>query len=101
MALPCFALILCQIWAGQVAAQNSFLQPWTPGPNKNYSKNIAYNTGENVIMEWEVSVTNAILVLTQDNHPNDSQGGPSVTLTSMEKKTYTFYLGMVKTDYNR
>jgi hypothetical protein len=86
--LPCFALILCQIWGGQVAAQNSFLPPWTPGPNKNYSQNTAYNTGEIVILEWVVSLTNATLGLWQDNYPGNAQGGPSVTLISTEKKTY-------------
>ena len=84
--LPWFALILCQIWGGQVAAQNSFLQPWTAGPNKDYSQNIAYNTGENVIIAWEVSVTNATLSLLQDNHPGDAQGGPSVTLMSTRRR---------------
>jgi hypothetical protein len=86
--LPCFALILYQIWGGQVAAQNSFLSPWTQGPDKNYSQNTAYNTGEIVIIEWVESVTNAKLGLWQDNYPHNAQGGPSITLISTEKKTY-------------
>ena len=62
---------------------DEFLQPWTAqtsGPPKDYSQNIDYGVGVNIIVEWVADYTNATISLTQDNKPGDAQGGPSVTL---------------------
>lgn len=52
------------------------MQPWTAGPNKNYSQNKIFNIGEGVLLRWSTKVTNATLSLAQDNFPGDSTGGP-------------------------
>ena len=59
-----------------------FLQPWahTGDGNKNYSGNIDYGIGVNVLVEWVANFTNATIALWQDNLPGDAQGGPSVNL---------------------
>ena len=71
------AILTATVQAGE------FLQPWTAataGPPKDYSKNIEYAVGVSIKIEWVADFTNATIVLTQDNHPGDAQGGPSVTL---------------------
>lgn len=61
---------------------DEFLQPWTPGPVKDYSDDINYAVGVYIRTAWDADFTNATIVLTQDNHPGDAEGGPSVTLES-------------------
>ena len=67
-----FAILTATLKAGE------FLQPWTAGSNKDYSKNINYALGVHIIAEWEADFTNATIALNQDNKPGDAQGGPSV-----------------------
>lgn len=65
------------------AKADEFLQPWTArtaGPPKDYFNNINYAVGVHVQIAWVAGFTNATVLLTQDNHPGDAQGGPSVTL---------------------
>ena len=79
--------MLCHVFTGCILAiltaavkAGEFLQPWAPGPVKDYSDNINYAVGVFIQIEWDADFTNAMIVLTQDNHPGDAQGGPSVTL---------------------
>ena len=71
-----FAILTATVKAGE------FLQPWTSGLVKDYSDNINYAVGVNIIAEWSADFTNATIALTQDNNPGDAQGGPSVVLES-------------------
>ena len=61
---------------------DEFLQPWTAGPEKDYSENIQCSVGVSIQAAWDANFTNATIVLTQDNHPGDAAAGPSVTLES-------------------
>ena len=79
--------MLCLVFTGYILAvltaavkAGEFLQPWAPGPVKVYSDNINYAVGVFIQIEWDADFTNATIVLTQDNHPGDARGGPSVTL---------------------
>ncbi|KAF4633887.1 hypothetical protein G7Y89_g4233 [Cudoniella acicularis] len=56
------------------------LRPWASGPNKDYSQNKNYNIGVGILMAWPESVTNATMVLSQDNFPGDGACGPFITL---------------------
>ncbi|KAF5709801.1 hypothetical protein FGLOB1_5787 [Fusarium globosum] len=53
-----------------------FLQPWNPGPNKDYSENQQYTIGSNIILSWSIDFEDPDLQLWQDNLPGDAQGGP-------------------------
>ena len=69
-----FAILTATVKAGD------FLQPWTAGDVKDYTHNVDYAVGVNIIAEWVADFTNATIVLNQDNNPGDAQGGPSVVL---------------------
>ena len=70
------AILMATVQAGE------FLQPWTQGPNKNYSNNVNYAVGVNLITEWIADFGNATITLNQDNNPGDAQGGPSKVIES-------------------
>lgn len=75
-----FAILTATVKAGE------FLQPWTPGLDKDYSENIDYAVGVNIITEWVADFTDATIVLNQDNNPGDAQGGPPVILEGKSQR---------------
>lgn len=72
--------LLSLLAAGLAAAQNDFLQPWTAGPNKDYSDNPSYSIGTTVRFAWRIDFSNPDLQLWQDNYPGDAQGGPNIVI---------------------
>lgn len=90
------------VLTAQVMADGRFLQPWTAGRRKDYSDNVNYAVGVQIITQWTADFSNAAIDLVQDNHPGlqiylstkkrmsnktsgDAQGGPSVNLERMDK----------------
>ncbi|CAL8579602.1 hypothetical protein XPA_005339 [Xanthoria parietina] len=72
----------------QVTAAGRFLQPWTAGRNKDYSDNLNYAVGVQIITQWTADFSDATIDLVQDNRPGDAQGGPSANLErSYNQKT--------------
>lgn len=69
------------------AKAGEFLQPFTSGPTKDYSENVNYAVGVGIITPWQADFSNAKIVLYQDNHPGDAQGGPSRILEQGYIKT--------------
>lgn len=53
----------------QIGADGDFLQPWTAGRNKDYSDNINYAVGTNIITQWSTDSSTVSIDLVQDNHP--------------------------------
>jgi len=60
--------------------RNTFLVPWTAGPNKDYSENVVYSIGTTVQFEWVITFDKPDLQLWQDNRPGDAQGGPNAII---------------------
>ncbi|KAI4275037.1 MAG: hypothetical protein L6R38_005976 [Xanthoria sp. 2 TBL-2021] len=50
-------------------ADGRFLQPWTAGRRKDYSDNVNYAVGVQIITQWTADFSNAAIDLVQDNHP--------------------------------
>ncbi|CAO1602174.1 hypothetical protein XANCAGTX0491_005804 [Xanthoria calcicola] len=105
MLIPLYHTVcVFMVLIAQVTAAGRFLQPWTAGRNKDYSDNLNYAVGVQIITQWTADFSDATIDLVQDNRPGDAQGGPSANLErSYNQKTLSWkvtYAGLDPTFNN-
>lgn len=70
MLIPLYhKLCVFTVLIAQVTAAGRFLQPWTAGRNKDYSDNLNYAVGVQIITQWTADFSDATIDLVQDNRP--------------------------------
>ncbi|KAL8804697.1 MAG: hypothetical protein Q9182_002389 [Xanthomendoza sp. 2 TL-2023] len=93
------------VLTAQASADGHFLQPWTASRGrrpKDYSDNINYVVGTQVITQWTADFSNASIDLVQDNHPgsyNKTTWSWKVTYAGLDPTfNNIFYLSVISAD---
>ena len=70
MLIPLYHTVcVFTVLIAQATAAGRFLQPWTAGRNKDYSDNLNYAVGVQIITQWTADFSDATIDLVQDNRP--------------------------------